>query len=36
MNNTIAYEELILGLQKAIDLNATILKVVGHSEIVVQ
>lgn len=34
-NNTAEYEELILGIQKAIDLNVVVLKVVGDSEIVV-
>lgn len=36
INNTTEYEALILGLQKAIDLNVVVLKVVGDSEIVVR
>ena len=32
-NNTPEYDALILGLQRVIDLNAFILKVVGDSEV---
>jgi len=35
MNNTAKYEVLILGLQKSIDLNVSILKAIGDLEIVV-
>lgn len=35
MNNIAEYEALILGLKRAIDLNAAILKAQGDSEIVV-
>jgi len=35
-NNIVEYEALILGLQKAINLNVAALKVVGDLEIVVQ
>lgn len=34
-NNTTEYEELVFGLQKSIDLNVVVLKVVGDTEIVV-
>jgi len=33
--NTVQYEALILGLQNSIDLNVSILQVVGDSKIVV-
>lgn len=35
-NNVAKYEALLLGLQKAINLNVVVLKVVGDSEIVVR
>jgi len=35
MKHTAEYESLILGLQKAINLNVVVLKVVGDSKIVV-
>ena len=35
-NNTAEYEALILGLQKALNLNVAMLKVVGDSDIVVR
>ena len=36
MNNTTEYEEIILVLKKVIDLNISILKVVGDLEIMMQ
>jgi len=35
-NNTVEYEALILGLQRAIDLNVVVLKAVGDLEIVIR
>jgi len=35
-NNTVKYEALVLGLHKAISLNAFVLKVVGDLDIVVR
>ena len=35
MKNTIEYEALILGFQRAIDLNIVILKAIGDLEVVV-
>lgn len=36
MNNIVEYEALVSGLQKAIKLNVSMLKVVGDSEILVR
>lgn len=36
MKNTVEYEALVLGLDKAINLIVAVLKVVGDSEIVVR